>query len=364
MIINKIAYLPQGETEYSNGTPTYKDYMFLASKIKARSANMLTFERLEQMLMSGSAENAARMLAEAGWPNLIGMSSAEIDHALAERRERILHEVFMVAPEDAVVDFFRIKYDYHNAKVIIKGEGAGIDAPELLSNAGRVDKRELLEAYQDGDFRAIPSLLGKAMDEAKTVLAKTQNPQLSDFVLDKAMFAELAEMAQTVEPNTEIPSMLLDPEALDPFMDRYRRLLIDSANLRTCVRCVRMGKNAEFLRSVLIPDGNVSPNVLVQASFSGEGLAPLFTATPFQEAAVLGTAAMKGGTITRFEKECEDGLMRHLANLRLMYFGPELVVWYLTVEETNLVDVRMILTGLQAGIAPERLKERLRETYV
>ena len=364
MIINKIAYLPQGETDYTDGTPTYKDYMFLASKIKARSANMLTFERLEQMVMSGSAENAERLLAEAGWPNLIGMSPSQIDAALTERREQILSDIFMVVPEDAVVDFFRIKYDYHNAKAIVKGEGAGVSTVKLLSKAGRVDRKTLLDAFQDNDYRFIPSLLGKAMDEAKTVLAKTQSPQLADFVLDKAMFAELAEMADTVEPKTEIPSMLLDPEALDPFMHRYRRLLIDSANLRTCVRCVRMGRDQEYLRSVLIPDGSVSPNYLAQAAYSGEGLASLFTATPFQEAAVLGTAAMKGGAMTRFEKECEDGLMRHLANLRLMYFGPELVVWYLTVEETNLVDVRMILTGLLSGIAPERLKERLRETYV
>ena len=72
----------------------------------------------------------------------------------------------------------------------------------------------------------------------------------------------------------------------------------------------------------------------------------------------------EGGPMTRFEKECEEGILRYLANLRMMYFGPELPVWYLTVEETNIVDVRMILTGLQAGIDPQRLRERLRETYV
>ena len=37
---------------------------------------------------------------------------------------------------------------------------------------------------------------------------------------------------------------------------------------------------------------------------------------------------------------------------------------YLTAEEGNTMAVRMVLTGLLAGIAPERLKERLRESYV
>jgi hypothetical protein len=34
------------------------------------------------------------------------------------------------------------------------------------------------------------------------------------------------------------------------------------------------------------------------------------------------------------------------------------------VEDRNITNIRMILTGLRSGIAPERLRERLRETYV
>ncbi|MBQ3276229.1 MAG: V-type ATPase subunit [Oscillospiraceae bacterium] len=357
MADNKIAYSPEGN-------PTYKDYMFLASMIRVRARDMLTFERLEQMLQSGSFEAAARLLAEAGWPNMQGMNPEKIDVTLAERRERIFHEIGSVIPEDEIVEIFRLKYDYHNAKSIVKGEGAGVSTAALFSKAGRVEPRKLLEAYEDDDFRFVPPALGKAMTEAKAVLARTENPQLADFVLDKAYFAEMLELAEVVCPNAEPPHWLLDPEAQDPFMIRYRNMLVDCANLRTCVRCVRMGKDLEFLRQALVPDGGISAEYMAQSTFSADGLVPLFTATCLQEAAVLGAAAMKGGSMTRFEKECEDGMLRYLANLRMMYFGPELPVWYLTVEETNIVDVRMILTGLQAGIDPQRLRERLRETYV
>ncbi len=357
MADNKIAYM-------TTGHPTYRDYMFLASMIRVRARNLVTFERLEQMLRSGSFEDAARLLAEAGWPNMTEMSPAEIDETLAARRERVFRDIGMVVPEDELVEIFRLKYDYHNAKAIVKGEGAGVSTGALFSKAGRVDAKKLLEAFMDNDFRFVPLTLGKAMQEARAVLARTQNPQLADFVLDKAYFAEMEELAAEVYPNTEVPTPLLDPEALEPFALRYRALLVDCANLRTCVRCIRMGKDLEFLREALIPDGGISADYLAQSAFSGDGVVPLFTATPLQEAAVLGAEAMKGGTMTRFEKECDDSILRHLANLRMMYFGPELVMWYLTVEETNIIDVRMILTGLRAGIEPDRLRERLRETYV
>ena len=43
-----------------------KDYLFISSMLKARENRMLRRDRLEQMLSSGSFEEAARLLAEIG----------------------------------------------------------------------------------------------------------------------------------------------------------------------------------------------------------------------------------------------------------------------------------------------------------
>lgn len=373
MAENKMIYMPGGRFSYKlegregfmpDGRPTYTDYMFLASKIKVRAQKMISFEQLEQVLSSGDADTAARRLAEFGWPNMIGMNSQQVNEVLAERWDGLIKEFSMLVPEDQVLELFQIPYDCHNAKTIIKSEGAGVDGSSLMLNAGRVSPDKLKQAYEENDFRFIPPALAKGMTEAKAVLAKTQNPQLADFVLDRACFGEMREMVMEVEPTVEFSSMLLDDEAGVPFMEYYCSLLIDRANLRSCVRCVRMGRNIEYLRSVLLDGGNVSADYLAKATFSGEGLGQMFVASPLQEAATLGMAAMNGGSMTRFEKECDDGLMRYLANTRLMYFGVQLVAWYFAVEDRNIMNVRMILTGLRSGIAPDRVRERLRETYV
>ena len=52
-----------------------------------------------------------------------------------------------------------------------------------------------------------------------------------------------------------------------PFLEGYVRLLIDAANLRSAVRCARMGKGSDFLSQVLLPGGNVEAHVLT----SGKG---------------------------------------------------------------------------------------------
>ena len=311
-----------------------KDYLFISSMLKARENRMLRRDRLEQMLSSGSFEEAARLLAEIGWPDLSGKGSAAVSEALAKRQAEIYAEITRFVPEKELVGIFRLKYDYHNAKTIVKGEGAGVDAAYLLSDAGQVEPEKLEAAFREDSFQFIPGKLGPAMAEAKGVLARTGNPQLADFALSS------------------------------PFVKGYVTTLIDSANLRAAVRCVRMGKDAEFLRGALVAGGNVPVQRLVQAVFSGEGIAAAFASTPFSDAAALGAAAIEGGTMTEFERECDNAVNRYMTGAHLKSFGPEQVVGYLTAEEGNTMAVRMVLTGLLAGIDPERLKERLRESYV
>ena len=326
-----------------------RDYLFLSSMLKARENRMLRRDRLEQMLSSGSFEEAARLLAEIGWPDMTGMGSAAVSEALAGRQAEIYAEITRFVPEKELVGIFRLKYDYHNAKTIVKGEGAGVDAAYLLSDAGQIEPEKLEAAFREDSFRSVPGKLGPAMAEAKGILARTGNPQLADFALDKAYYEDLKALADAIS---------------SPFVKGYVTTLIDSANLRAAVRCVRMGKDAEFLRGALVAGGNVPVQRLVQAVFSGEGIAAAFAATPFRDAAALGAAAIEGGTMTEFERECDNAVNRYVTGAHLKSFGPEQVVGYLTAEEGNTMAVRMVLTGLLAGIAPERLKERLRERYV
>ena len=116
-----------------------KDYLFISSMLKARENRMLRRDRLEQMLSSGSFEEAARLLAEIGWPDLSGKGSAAVSEALAKRQAEIYAEITRFVPEKELVGIFRLKYDYHNAKTIVKGEGAAYNVTGSQTNAGSSD---------------------------------------------------------------------------------------------------------------------------------------------------------------------------------------------------------------------------------
>ena len=253
-----------------------------------------------------------------------------------------------MAPDSALTDIFKLKYDYHNAKAIIKGEAMGQDAKHLLSDSGRIPGLKLLELYNEEKRIMLPETLANAMEEAKATLARTANPQLADFVLDKAYFTELRAAVDKVD---------------SPFLRGYAAILIDSANLRSAVRTLRMGKGQDFLREVLIPDGNVGAERVANAT-DKDSLAALYAHSALEKAAVLGGEALSGGSMTAFELACDNAVNDYLKGARLISYGCEVPVAYMAAVEVEITAIRMILTGRLAGVPSQTIRERLRDLYV
>ncbi len=321
-------------------------YLALTAMLRAREAKMLDRDRMDRMLNASSYADAAKLLVDCKYEDMSGLDSKMLDVVLNARKEGIFEEIYRMSPEKELVDVFRLKYDYHNAKVIVKAAGVGIGGDHLLSEVGRVPSELIAKAYAEDHYSILPAALGKAVKEAKLMLAKSGNPQLAEFILDRAYFEEMTAIAN---------------QQGSAFLQGYVKVMIDSANLRTAVRTVRMNKGIDFLMQALIVGGNVSPAKMAQAAVSGDGLAALFTATVLQNAALAGVDAMKGGSMTKFELACDNAVTAYLSGAKMVSFGCQPVIKYLALVEAETTAVRMILSGKMAGIAPHVIRERLRE---
>lgn len=315
--------------------------------LRAREPKLLNAERAERMLDAASFEEAAKMLADCGYEDMSQMNAKEIEAALSQHRADIFSEIERLAPDSEVADFFKMKYDCHNAKVILKAEAMGFSPDGLLSSAGRIAPEKLKELYNEEKYGSMPGILGKAMEEAKNLLARTANPQQADFILDRALYAEMNDLAK---------------DSGNDYLMGYAALLTDSANLRTAVRTLRMGKDAEFMRTALIPGGRVDIGRILAGS-DKESLAALYAHSELEQAAVLAGDAIDGGSLTAFELACDNAVTRYLTKAKLVSFGSEPLTAYLAAVENEITAVRMILTGRLAGVKSAVIKERLRETY-
>ncbi len=290
---------------------------------------------------------ATQLLTACGYPELAGASDAALEQAFVSRREAVLNEMERFTPEKNLVLAFRLKYDYHNAKVLVKSETAEQDAARLLSACGRVAPQVLTEAFYGDSWEKIPSPLAAAIRQAKTTLARTGDPQMSDMGLDQAYFAELLALTGTLSTG---------------FYTGYVRLSIDVANLRSAVRCVRGGMNEAVLKASLIEGGTVSRDRILRSAY-GDGVTGLFTDRAMQACAELGQRSIEGAPLAAFERACDDALMRYLTGAKLVAYGPDVAVAYLAALEGEIVAVRMVLLGKRSGLSADALRERLRDSY-
>ncbi|MBQ6372564.1 MAG: V-type ATPase subunit [Oscillospiraceae bacterium] len=326
---------------------TKEDYLCLSAMLRAREPRMISDDRAERMVEAEGFEEAARLLAECGYPDFTGMNAAEMDHALSDHRAAIFNETERLSPEAEYVDVFRLKYDYHNAKAIIKASAMGTDPAHILSSSGRFSPEKLLEDIHSEKMSWYPPVFAAAVTEAESELAKSGNPQVSDFVLDRAYFAELSKLAE---------------EKGNAFFTGYVKVLIDAANLKSAVRTLRMGKSALFLENALIPGGSTDVSRILAAKDADE-VASFFAQGPLSEAAALAAEAVSGSAMTAFEKACDNAVNTYLKKAKFVSYGPEAVVSYLAAVENEITAARMIMTAKLAKIDAEVIKERLRDMY-
>ena len=325
-------------TKHSKDT----DYLFLASRVRALERKLLTAPRIEQLLTAGDVAACSQLLSELGYEPI--HDEASLQASLKQQREAVFSDIARFMPEPELLDVFRLKYDYHNIKTLLKDRSGG----RLLMDAGCISAADMERQYaESGNWQFLPKEMADAAKEAGDVLAETGNPQRSDFILDRAYFAQLRSLAQ---------------ESRCAYLQEYIRAMIDAANLRSLVRTERLHADPGFLRQVLFDGGSVSADTI--AAHAGNGPAALYRTTPFRAAAEAGEEAVKGGSLTAFERACDNAVLLSVGKARSIPFGVEVVLGYLAAKEAEWTAVRIIMSGRMAGMTADAIRERLRDQYV
>ena len=325
------------------------DYLYVTARVRALECKLLNSERLNLMLEADSEEDAARVLLDCGYPEISGFSAEDIERTLLAEQVKVFNFLGAVSPQRSLIDVFRVKYDYHNVKAILKSGAMSLEAEPILIDSGRFKTEALEEMVWREDMKGLPPVMRKAACEARDVLAHTGNPQQSDMVLDHACFAEMRSIAA---------------ESQSKFLQGYVRFYIDLTNLRITVRSLRAERQAVFLQSALIDGGGIGKERLISAAESGAPISDIYSGKALDEIAAAGmSAARKETTLTAFERLCDDALMKYLKAAKLVAFGEQPMVAFIAAKESEIISIRTIMAGRRAGVPHEVIRERLREAY-
>ena len=328
----------------------FKDTSFLhaSSRIKSLEKYLLGPRQLIQMVEAHNNDEAYKIVADAGIG--VGTGIREYEHALRENLLQTYRMLEDFADGTNVFDLFRYEYDGLNLKVLIKAQALGKAPDEALTPLGTVPPETLTEQMRAKRFEGLHPRLAAGALEALDVLAKTGDPQSVGILLDKAVLAAMHETAQGFD---------------NRFIRSYVRSKIDISNIRCLVRIHRIGGGNDFFRRVVALGGAIGENQLTDAYSKGiDAIIALIEASDYGAVLEPAMATLRaGGSLTLFEKLCDNYMVRLLDDARLIPFGIEPLIVYLCAKENEIKAVRIVLASRLAGVDPEQIKERLRESY-
>ena len=145
------------------------DYIFLSTRIKAMERGLLSKERIERMLDAPTTEEAVKVLTECGYSEMSAVTAAELERVLAEQQKKVMADLSSGAPDKNIVDIFKLRYDYHNAKVLVKAGALGIEQDHLLQGGGRYDAETLAADFRREDMSGYTDFFRRGISRAREI---------------------------------------------------------------------------------------------------------------------------------------------------------------------------------------------------
>ena len=324
------------------------DYLYISSRLKAMERTMLTREKLGRMVSAKTGDEAVKVLVENGWNDFDAANLSTLEAQIDSQREELFGLLYRYAPDPTIIDVFRLRYDYHNIKSLVKAQALGLDADALLSGAGSIPPVKLKAVLREKTYHELGDTMRSALLEAVDLLARTNDPQLCDVLLDRAMFAQMLSLAQNSESE---------------FLKGYIRLSVDLSNLRVVTRAANSGKGYDYLRRAVSPGGLVAADRLM-SEVTPDSVTQIFSGKDLSAPAAAAAMALSGSSMAALDLACDNALMQYIRAARLVPFGEASVVSYLLARESELTAVRIIMSGRIAGLSEEQITERLRVSYV
>jgi len=324
------------------------EFLYASGRIRAIEKYLLTADTFRKMAEAATPEEAFKAAADSGICS--GYGPEEYEEAISASLKNAYALAEELLKEKELVGLFRLRYDAHNLKVLVKSRFAGKDAAYLLSGLGSVPPEKLAERYAAGTIEGISPRLKRAAEEAAESLAKTQDPRMADILIDRGAYEALADGAGQYD-------------------NRYLRAVVDVksdvTNIRALVRIKRMGSVAGLMREAAVKGGTFRAEELAAAvEKDWEEIFMLIRKSPYAKALEPAFEGLKKGEeLTGFEKLCDGAEMAVLREARYIPFGAELVLAWLLAKENEAQCLRIVLSGKKSGLAPETTIRRLRDAY-
>lgn len=329
------------------------DYLFGSANIRTLENAIIGRERIERLLNTKTTDEAWGLLSD--W----GVQIVRNEESGKPMREETLLGILKgaykrigeLAPDADALRLWLYPYDCNNLKAAQKAFVRGIDPSSMLFDFGTLAATDIVKMVEKGSYEGFPANLQAAAQGAIDEYAKTKNPQLIDLILDKACWRDMTDAAKA---------------SGEAFVIRLVQTRIDLLNVMIALRILRM-KSGEvgkvLFADAFLEGGKITLESLLGALSNGEdALWESLRSTDYARFAE--SFAKSDKALSTAEKLADNYWMSLILENKFVPDGLEVMIAFLAAHEYEVKNLRIVLSGKEAGIPTATIRERIRDSYV
>lgn len=328
-------------------------YGYTVARLRAMENRLLEDSVLQRLIDSEDLDSTMKVLGETPYSSWLMdlKSNSEFDKAIEAELDYVYSELSKFVPDQQLVELFRLPYDFHNVKVLLKSQillkQGGERRFELLTNLGSIDTDDLILAIESEDYRFLP--YGLHTELPRAILSWEQSHDLLEIEksIDNLLFSQLRKISEKTGVHA---------------VKDWLKGKIDAENIRNIFRLKRMDLDVSEISSFLHDGGWVSKERLV--GMVGE---PVESWSKVLSFADVGNVIYKVQDITdmstlvvQAEKVLDEYTGTLLSKAKYDAFSPESVLYFLWQKEMETKNLRIILVSASNNTDKDSVRGLLR----
>lgn len=331
------------------------DFVEASAYLRVLEKRMLNSGGMSRILEAKDASETLKQISQNSEADFSSLKKVEdYEEVLKDGLKKTYELMYKLSPRREVIDVTAAKYVFHNLKVALKSEFAGLNMSRLYSDIPDIDMTAaealVSGAADDEKGGELPDYFKKAALEAKSAFEESRDPQDIDIVCDRHMFERMLSLCGKIE---------------NGLITEYVKTSIDFHNIKTLIRVKNMNKGSRFLGGALVQGGLTDVKFFLEHyDKSSDAYSSVFYYKYFGDAVKRGMESfVKTGNYGALEKVFDNRLIEIVKNAKFSAFGPDVPFAYVISKENELRQIRLLVAGKYNGMRSEDLKERMRDNY-
>ena len=321
-------------------------YVYAVARLRGMENHLLDTAFFSRLMDSPSIEEALKALGETSYAQWLAQTNNNFDKAIDAEILATCAELGQFVPDKDLLTLYRMPYDFHNVKVLLKGlfkvRAGDLNARryDLLSKLGMIDTDELIEAVETEELGFLPYKLNDVIPQCWALWDQTKNAQAVDILIDHAMFKAMLNIANKLD----IADII-----------QWVKAKIDAENLRSAIRLARMNYDAAKGLTFFHEGGSLTPGDLAKLlNEPRETWGKLLSHTDIGN--MLEALQEQGdinAALSDISKSLDEYLIKILEKTKYATNKPASVLLYLLNKEAEARNMRIALVCVAGGLDRE-----------